>query len=167
MESKKYMFRSVALLAGIFFLITSAATASTATSVVSFNKLASIEIILPSQILMEAKPPFPSTRTYSDYVIVQSDVAWDLNVWGSNNGHMVSKNDLLYNPLNIEYTGNDGSIIPPAPNPLSVAETDKRYVSGEGGSTEQIPTTFMQQFIKKDKPGYYGITLGWTAVPAP
>jgi hypothetical protein len=166
MKSEKLMVGSLGLLAGILFLLSLAGAADSATSLISFNKQSSIEINPPDQVLLRGKPPYPTTDTYSDYITITSNVLWNLNIWGSNDGCMVSKNDILHNPLNIKYTGSDSSIISPLPNPLVLTGTDQRYVTGDVCSLEQIPTEFIQKFEKKDKPGYYEIALHWTAVAA-
>lgn len=155
----------------VFTLINMAIATNTATSVISFVCPASIDITVPASVPIVSKAPYPSTGMSSNYITVNSNVAWSLNVAANNGGHMnqVSGGNILTNPMTIYYDGDDptGTITPPGSNPFTLSGTPQTYVSGLNGVSIQVPVTFMQQFVKGEKPGSYKISLTWSAAPVP
>lgn len=154
---------SIFIVVAVFLIIildvgvTVGATVSTAQSVIIFRVEPSITIDAPTSLQIPYESP--SGTESMDYVIkVNSNVDWKMSIMSSNGGFMKSDQGSLAKPLKVKFNGK-------RPGPAIVLTNSYQQYRIGSANMKEVPTTFIQQFSKKDLPGLYSIDLYYEVMP--
>jgi len=147
------------LLVAFLLLAAMSAQAAQSTSETTVNAKLPPQMTIqkPDSIKIAYTKP-PETATQDCSIVVSSNIPWKLSLKASNEGYMKSGKESLDKPLQVRY------IEMHSDKAITLSDKYKLYRMGNMGYND-LPTRFLQQFSKSDKPGNYKINIYYKLEP--